>query len=72
MPHRENPKHHPGPCANWQPTGGFGTPCSAPMTFSKGAKGLGREDSENSGRRRPGLGDVMLVWQARVKSRDYV
>jgi hypothetical protein len=32
--------------------------------------GLGREDSETSGRRRPGLGDVILVLQARVKPRD--
>ncbi len=29
--------------------------------------GLGREDSETPGCRRPGLGDVILVLQARVK-----
>ena len=38
----------------------------------RGLCGSGREDSENPGRRRPGLGDVILVWQARVKSRDHM
>ncbi len=32
--------------------------------------GSGRQDSETSGRRRPGLGDVIVVLQARVKPRD--
>ena len=38
----------------------------------RGLCGSGREDSENPGRRRPGLGGRDFGWRARVKSRDHM
>ena len=48
--------------------GGIGIPHIA-LTAAEEGNGSARKDSETSVRRRPGLGDVILVLQARVKSR---